>query len=99
MGSGLATGGPAPQGRGLMFLSSQVENGDARTLSGESEMELFTLVSHHLCPYVQRAAIALDGETAISVRTDLGSTSPAKPEWFTKISPLGKVPVLIVERR
>jgi glutathione S-transferase len=50
------------------------------------------LISHHLCPYVQRAAIAL-AEKAIPferVYIDLAD----KPDWFLKISPLGKVPLL-----
>ncbi len=51
-----------------------------------------TLISHHLCPYVQRAAIALaeKGVTFERVNIDLA----AKPDWFLKISPLGKVPLL-----
>lgn len=55
-----------------------------------------TLVSHHLCPYVQRAAIALQekGIEFERIYIDLA----AKPEWFIAISPLGKVPLLIVER-
>ncbi|MDX8519476.1 glutathione S-transferase family protein [Mesorhizobium dulcispinae] len=55
-----------------------------------------TLVSHHLCPYVQRAAIAL-AEKGVSferVNVDLA----AKPDWFKAISPLGKVPLLRVGR-
>jgi len=53
-----------------------------------------TLVSHHLCPYVQRAAIALaeKGVAFERITIDLA----AKPDWFLKISPLGKVPLLIV---
>lgn len=53
-----------------------------------------TLVSHHLCPYVQRAAIALaeKGVGFERIVIDL----EARPDWFTKISPLGKVPLLIV---
>ena len=53
-----------------------------------------TLVSHHLCPYVQRAAIAL-AEKAVPferVNVDLAD----KPAWFRAISPLGKVPLLHV---
>jgi glutathione S-transferase len=55
-----------------------------------------TLVSHHLCPYVQRAAIALMEKGAPFEQrfTDLA----AKPDWFTALSPLGKVPLLLVER-
>jgi glutathione S-transferase len=54
------------------------------------------LVSHHLCPFVQRAAIAL-GEKGVAferVSIDLA----AKPDWFRAISPLGKVPLLRVAR-
>lgn len=55
-----------------------------------------TLVSHHLCPYVQRAAIALaeKGVPFERVMIDLSS----KPDWFLAISPLGKVPLLRVPR-
>ncbi len=55
---------------------------------------MLTLVSHHLCPYVQRAAIAL-GEKGVPferVHVDLA----AKPAWFVALSPLGKVPLLRV---
>lgn len=57
-------------------------------------MEL-TLVSHHLCPYVQRAAIVLlEKGVPFSRRwVDLAN----KPDWFTAISPLGKTPVLLVD--
>jgi glutathione S-transferase len=51
-----------------------------------------TLVSHHLCPYVQRAAIALAEKDIPFERVWIELS--AKPEWFQKISPLGKVPVL-----
>ena len=59
-------------------------------------MSGLTLVSHHLCPYVQRAAIALSekGVGCERIAIDLG----AKPEWFKAISPLGKVPLLKVAR-
>lgn len=56
-----------------------------------------TLVSHHLCPYVQRAAISL-AEKAVPfdrVHVDLA----AKPAWFLALSPLGKTPVLKVDDR
>lgn len=52
------------------------------------------LISYHLCPYVQRAVIVLT-EKAIPferVYVDLGHP----PQWFAKISPLGKVPLLQV---
>ena len=53
-----------------------------------------TLVSHHLCPYVQRAAIALaeKGVAYERIAVDLGN----KPDWFKALSPLGKTPVLKV---
>jgi glutathione S-transferase len=52
------------------------------------------LVSHHLCPYVQRAAIALAEKNVPFERIWIDLS--AKPDWLTKISPLGKVPVLRV---
>ncbi|WP_454819090.1 glutathione S-transferase family protein [Labrys neptuniae] len=55
-----------------------------------------TLVSHHLCPYVQRAAIALMEKGAPFERRFIDLS--AKPDWFMALSPLGKVPLLLVER-
>ena len=57
-------------------------------------MPSLTLISHHLCPYVQRAAIALleKGAPFERIMIDLD----AKPDWFLKLSPLGKVPLLRV---
>ncbi len=57
---------------------------------------MLTLISHHLCPYVQRAAITLAEKGApFEFRyVDLS----AKPDWFLTISPLGKVPLLIVRQ-
>ncbi|MDB5871140.1 MAG: glutathione S-transferase family protein [Ramlibacter sp.] len=54
-----------------------------------------TLISHHLCPYVQRAAIVLAEKNAVVSRryVDLAD----KPDWFLAISPLGKTPVLLVQ--
>jgi glutathione S-transferase len=55
------------------------------------------LVSHHLCPYVQRAAISL-AEKAVPfdrIHVDLAN----KPPWFLDLSPLGKTPVLKVDGR
>ncbi len=53
-----------------------------------------TLVSHHLCPYVQRAAIALKEKRVPFRRIDIDLS--AKPDWFVAMSPLGKTPVLKV---
>ena len=54
-----------------------------------------TLISHHLCPYVQRAAIALHEMDAPFERRDIDLAN--KPDWFLKLSPLGKVPILVVD--
>jgi glutathione S-transferase len=57
-------------------------------------MSKLTLISHELCPFVQRAAIALEekGVAFERINVDLAN----KPDWFLKISPLGKVPLLQV---
>jgi glutathione S-transferase len=53
-----------------------------------------TLVSHHLCPYVQRAVIALTEKSVPFARVYVDLAN--KPAWFLAISPLGKTPVLKV---
>jgi glutathione S-transferase len=53
-----------------------------------------TLVSHKLCPYVQRAVIALTEKDVPFERIDIDLSN--KPEWFRRVSPLGKTPVLLV---
>lgn len=57
-------------------------------------MEL-TLISHTLCPYVQRAAIVLAEKGVAFQRRDVDLAN--KPEWFKALSPLGKTPVLLVD--
>lgn len=52
------------------------------------------LVSHHLCPYVQRAVITLLEKRIPHQRTYIDLSN--KPDWFHQISPLGKVPLLKV---
>lgn len=54
--------------------------------------EYLTLVSHTLCPYVQRAAIALSEKEVPFKRIYIDLAN--KPDWFKKVSPLGKVPLL-----
>jgi glutathione S-transferase len=56
-----------------------------------------TLVSHPLCPYVQRAAIALMEKQVEHER--IAVDLAAKPDWFRRVSPLGKVPLLMVGDR
>lgn len=54
-----------------------------------------TLISHKLCPYVQRVAIVLAEKKLDFERIDIDLAQ--KPEWFLQISPLGKTPVLLVD--
>ena len=56
-----------------------------------------TLISHHLCPYVQRAAISLCEKGVAFERRDVDLAN--KPDWFRTLSPLAKTPVLLVEKR
>ena len=52
------------------------------------------LISHKLCPYVQRAVIALTEKGVGYERIDIDLAN--KPDWFLALSPLGKTPVLQV---
>jgi glutathione S-transferase len=52
------------------------------------------LISHKLCPYVQRAVIALTEKGVVFERVDIDLAN--KPDWFLAVSPLGKTPVLMV---
>ena len=58
-------------------------------------MAQLQLVSHKLCPYVQRAVISLKEKDVPFKRIDIDLTE--KPDWFLALSPLGKTPVLIVD--
>ena len=58
-------------------------------------MPRLELVSHALCPYVQRAVIALTEKGVRFTRTIVDLDN--KPAWFAAISPLGKVPLLRVD--
>jgi glutathione S-transferase len=53
------------------------------------------LISHYLCPYVQRAVITSIEKNIPYDRTYIDLAN--KPDWFLKISPLGKVPLLKVD--
>jgi glutathione S-transferase len=50
------------------------------------------LISHKLCPYVQRAVIALTEKGVPFERIDIDLAN--KPDWLLGVSPLGKTPVL-----
>lgn len=57
-------------------------------------MHKFRLVSFKLCPFVQRSVIVLKAK---QIDFEIEYIDLAnKPDWFLKISPLGKVPVLQV---
>ena len=53
------------------------------------------LISFDICPFVQRSVITMieKGQEFDITYIDLAN----KPEWFLKISPFGKVPVLKVD--
>lgn len=55
----------------------------------------YHLVSSYTCPWVQRAAITLRAKGVLYDITYIDLTK--KPDWFLKISPHGKVPVLLVD--
>jgi glutathione S-transferase len=53
------------------------------------------LISTKRCPFVQRSVITLLHKGIDHRMTFVDSDDP--PEWFLKISPFGKVPVLRVD--
>lgn len=53
-----------------------------------------TLISHPLCPFVQRAAIVLHEKGLVFERIDVDLHD--RPDWFVALSPIGKVPLLEV---
>jgi glutathione S-transferase len=55
----------------------------------------FHLIAHVLCPYVQRSIITLEEKGIPYTRTDIDLAE--KPEWFKQKSPMGKVPILLVD--
>lgn len=59
-------------------------------------MTALTLISHPLCPFVQRAVIVLLEKGVEFDRIDVDLS--AKPDWFLALSPTGKVPVLKVRQ-
>ena len=60
-----------------------------------SQPRKLELVSFKICPFVQRSIIALNQK---GVNFTLTHINPQEtPDWFKAISPLGKVPVLVVD--
>ena len=60
-------------------------------MSAAPELEL---ISFKVCPFVQRSTVALNEKQVDYKLTHI--TPGDEPEWFKKVSPLGKVPVLLV---
>lgn len=54
-----------------------------------------TLVSYVLCPYAQRISISLMEKGVDFTRMNIDLAD--KPDWFVALSPLGKVPLLLIE--
>lgn len=52
------------------------------------------LISHKLCPYVQRAVVVATEKGIPLERIDIDLAN--KPDWFLALSPTGRVPVLEV---
>jgi glutathione S-transferase len=63
-------------------------------LPGAAGLGPMTLVSHALCPYVQRAAI-MAHEKAIALERVVVDLAD-KPDWFVERSPTGKVPLMMI---
>ena len=61
----------------------------------DQKLSGLTLISHHLCPYVQRAVIVLTEKNIPHERIYIDLAN--KPDWFLALSPLGKVPILKTE--
>ena len=56
---------------------------------------VLTLVSYKICPYVVRVASALFYKNILFEIKYIDLND--RPEWFNKISPLEKVPILIID--
>ncbi|NRA85541.1 MAG: glutathione S-transferase family protein [Gammaproteobacteria bacterium] len=57
----------------------------------------FDIITHVLCPYVQRSIITLEEKNISYTRTDIDLAK--KTAWFEQKSPMGKVPVLLVDEK
>ncbi len=64
-------------------------------MSNPAKPNQLTLISHKLCPYVQRAVSVLEESGVAYKRIDIDLAN--KPDWFKTLSPLGKVPILVVD--
>lgn len=59
-----------------------------------TQLPSLKLISHTLCPYVQRSIITLIEKKIPHDREYIDLAN--KPDWFLQLSPLGKVPILLV---
>lgn len=59
-----------------------------------TELPQLKIISHKLCPYVQRSIITLIEKQIPHEREYIDLAQ--KPDWFLRLSPLGKVPILLV---
>ncbi len=57
----------------------------------------YHLISHVLCPYVQRSIITLKEKNITYTRTDIDLSN--KTQWFKEKSPMERVPVLLVDEK
>ena len=74
------------------FAWSREVQGNTTMISPQIKIagdELATLISHPLCPFVQRAVIVLLEKQVPFERINVDLS--AKPAWFLAISPTGKV--------
>jgi glutathione S-transferase len=55
------------------------------------------IIAHAICPYVQRSIITLEEKNITYTRTDIELAE--KPLWFNQKSPMGKVPILLVDEK
>jgi len=76
-------------------LPSRLENRGTAFTAQENKDVHPKLISYKLCPYVQRVAIALKLKGIAHTIEYIDLANP--PEWFAKLSPLAKVPLLLVE--
>ncbi|WMP15946.1 glutathione S-transferase family protein [Thiothrix lacustris] len=60
-----------------------------------SKSHQLELISFKICPFVQRSIIALNQKGIDYTLTHINPQET--PDWFKAISPLGKVPVLVVD--
>lgn len=61
------------------------------------DQHTFHLITHALCPYVQRSVITLEEKGISYTRTNIDLA--AKPVWFEQKSPMGKVPIVLVDEK